>query len=609
MHFSEDTQLELYTHALPPNFKVTFLFSDATRIEKTLSVDNGMWGVQVNWIPGPDATDGTYRFHVKQHGVAVLDMSTASYLDRIDEDGTLAPNRFVNDNLARLVYHEFLVAASAMHVDRVLALDVLNWVCNLTASQATLPLNIQASALRNSLILSSKLNVSNVPSVNIRASKQVLKSRLLAAKGFEEAFQNFAGEGRLSSALRVQAANLLSKSDDAMSEYLFLEGLAARAYENATSANNTAQERFAGNETSLKNLENVFKEGIDDWVFVQKVKAVGSVIWACVGLIGAVVTAVTSGGAAAVAVPAAAEEAVEAGSKVATLIRTLKEVFVKIKRLYDRLKPVIIKLKKLSDAIGKAVKAVRNPDRLARETALQRPDMNTDIYNATALWDNFRLAVDNMERALVDVDCEGKTEYFLALRTLVVNGKTFLQTQENLCQRGNNLTLVFLRVKLQKDDQVRLKKSLSCSQQQDGVLNLLKLAMFDRILAIRSLVFVDFQTYAEAYMFHSLTAHPPISPSPVKPVVDYLEDAARLQGHVIAFGSRVMVQQRQFTIHTLGAAADATELRQTLVHDGMVTVILNPDHEAFRGFSRIRVARVRYDPPPQIIINLIINHN
>lgn len=125
------------------------------------------------------------------------------------------------------------------------------------------------------------------------------------------------------------------------------------------------------------------------------------------------------------------------------------------------------------------------------------------------------------------------------------------------------------------------------------MLDLLKRAMFDRLLSIRSLVFLDFYMYSEAYMFHALTDKPPVNISPVKPVLDYLEDAARFQGNVAAFGSRVMVQQRKFSILTCGDAVNTSSLRDKLLKNESVFVSLDPKDAMFAGFSRIRVSKAR----------------
>ncbi|EYB33338.1 hypothetical protein SNK05_003988 [Fusarium graminearum] len=392
MHFSIDCQLAIYTYALQEGFTVRFLFPDREPQPVKLSIDEDKWGIEVNWTE--------IDFYIEQQDSRSLDMTTADYLSRIKSDRTLEKRSFVryNDNLPRLVAYQFLVAATVIRTKPQLALGILNW----------------------------ERKVFSVPSVNIYASKQVLESRLAASMAFEQAFQNFVAQERASAAMLGQTMNLIAKSEDAMSEYAFLEEVSQKAYRPAQSARESAFQRYNKNNTDLIPLQNAFSKGLDDWVRKEKIEAAKSVFSACIGTIGAIAATVASGGLAAPMVPAA----------------------------------------------------------------------------------------------------------------------TYLQTQENLCQRGNELALVLLKMKLQHKDQKRLALSATATEQQGAVLDLLKRAMFDRLLTIRSLVFLDFQIYSEACMFHALTDRPPVHISPVKPVPDYLEDAAKFQANIATFGSRVMLTLR-----------------------------------------------------------------
>jgi hypothetical protein len=587
MHFSEDCQLEFYTYELKKGFTAHLEFGDGSIRQLPLSIAPESWGITVNWTGE--------KFLFVHHDSTALDMTTANYLNRIKSDGTLEKGNFIenNDNLPRLVMYQFLVAATIMKINPKLALEILNWVCNLSAHESSAALNIQACSLRNSLVLSQERKVFNVPLVNIYASKQVLESRLAASTAFEQAFQNFAAQNRASAAVLGQTVNLIAKSEDAMSEYAFLEDLAQKAYSSAQSAREVAFKRYDQNNTDLVPLQKEFSKGLEDWCTEQKIESAKSVFSACIGTIGAITATVASGGLAAPMIPAVAGKAVDAVGKVAKIINTIKEVVEKIKKIYEKLKPILEKLKKLSEAIQAVVAALNASKTLEENTALQRPDMNLDIYNATALWDIFREKVDQIETTVASIDFAAKEKYFFALRTLVINGKTYLQTQENLCQRGNELALVLLKVKLQHKDKQRLTLSATATEQQGAVLDLLKRAMFDRLLSIRSLVFLDFYMYSEAYMFHTLTDKPPVNISPVKPVLDYLEDAARFQGNVAAFGSRVMVQQRKFSVLTCGDAVNTSGLRDRLLKNEPVCVSFNPDDAMFAGFARIRVSRAR----------------
>ncbi|KAI3319340.1 hypothetical protein HD806DRAFT_509714 [Xylariaceae sp. AK1471] len=585
MKFSGDSQLEIFTYALEPGFTAQFGFSDGSTRSLPLTIDQNKWGIQVGWTGE--------EFVVEQHDPDMLDMSTANYLDRLNEDGTLKDGRYINDNLPRLVAYEFLVAASVIHSDRKLALDILNWVCNLSASEASAALNIQACSLRNNLVLSEEQTLLNVPSINIYSSKRVLKSRLAAAKAFEDAFQSFVGQERFSLSMIGQTTNLLARSEDAMSEYNFLEDLAQKGYGAAVKANDSARNRYNDNEKTLESLKGDFEKGLENYCKEKKEEAAKGVFWACVGAVGAVAATVATGGLAAPLVPLAAGSAVSAGVTIANIIKTIQAVHKAINEILKKLQPVLKKLKELAAAIDKVVAALAQSKTLKDKTALQRPDMSLDIFNATALWDMFDLQVTEIEKAISDIKFGAKGKYFNALRTLVINGKTYLQTQENLCQRGNELSLVLLKTKLQHKEKSRLQSTLNVEEQQGAVIDILKRAMFDRLLTIRSLIFLDFQTHSDAYRFHALTDIPPVQLSPVKPVVDYLDDAARLQGSIAAFGAKVMVQRRKFTITTCGDAGDAEGLRRQLQKDGSVRLRLDPTNSAFQGFCRVRVAKAR----------------
>lgn len=76
-------------------------------------------------------------------------------------------------------------------------------------------------------------------------------------------------------------------------------------------------------------------------------------------------------------------------------------------------------------------------------------------------------------------------------------------------------------------------------------------------------------------------------------MADYLEDAAKLQGAVVSYGSRVLIQSRTFTLRTLCGYETAEELAADLSKGLAVSFTLTPDHQLWQGFSRIRLSGVR----------------
>jgi hypothetical protein len=82
--------------------------------------------------------------------------------------------------------------------------------------------------------------------------------------------------------------------------------------------------------------------------------------------------------------------------------------------------------------------------------------------------------------------------------------------------------------------------------------------------------------------------------SPVKPVVDYLEDISKLQGAVASFGSKVMIQQRPFILRSLCGHRSSKDLADALVAGKSVTLPVHHDNHIWEGFGRIRLSRARY---------------
>jgi hypothetical protein len=85
----------------------------------------------------------------------------------------------------------------------------------------------------------------------------------------------------------------------------------------------------------------------------------------------------------------------------------------------------------------------------------------------------------------------------------------------------------------------------------------------------------------------------PMALSPVKPVFDYLEDAARLQGAIVSFGSSITVQKRTFQLTSICGYDTAEELARVLTSKGHVRLDVRPDDPVWQGFGRIRMSRAR----------------
>lgn len=411
-----------------------------------------------------------------------------------------------------------------MNTNRQLAVDILAYVIAATNTPYSALLNYQACSLWSSLSklqhrknpetsslqtlirsVALKADISTVSSVNVYSSKQILKARLLAALSYEQAFREFSLATNGSKIQADFALNLLAKSDDAMETYKFLVDIRQREYDNALTANSKAAATFKKNQSDIERLQKAFESGIESYKHDKEMEAAKSIVKAVIGAaiaIGAIVA--TAGLAAPLAVPAAAG-AVSAASKIATLIARLKDVFTRLKAIYEKLKPVLEKIQEVVKTVAEVVAAVKTFQSVTAGPKTLKPNVeSTDIYNVTAEWKNFDITVREMEDSLREYDIAGKREYFHSLKTLVNNGQAYILAQANFVQRGDELATALLQRKMEDRDHGRLTKLSANIGNNSAVLGLLKRAMFDRLLSIRFLVFLDFHTYSIAYNYHTL---------------------------------------------------------------------------------------------------------
>lgn len=297
------------------------------------------------------------------------------------------------------------------------------------------------------------------------------------------------------------------------------------------------------------------------------------------------------------AAPALAVTVVDTGktvSKIAQAIAKIKELVGKIKVLYEKLKPIIEKLGVLLESTKKMIDAIRTAESaIDAPQALQQGDMKLDALNAIAQWSIFDIQIGLLSKQFQDLGIPDQDSYLFALRSLVVHGKTFLEAQVNLVERGDELATVLLRLKLQKVAHPPLEAMMKHFTTDTRVVAVLKTAMFDRLMTIRALVFVDFNSYVNAYMYHSLAPHTPVLLSAVKPIGDYFADAARLQGAVSQFGSTELIQRKSFLFNHASLNLDVAHVATRLKEQGKFDFSVAPSNEAFSGLFRVRLARVR----------------
>ncbi|KAF2762547.1 hypothetical protein EJ05DRAFT_534086 [Pseudovirgaria hyperparasitica] len=577
-------EIVFWTPRMPREFCIYFALGGSGTEVVDAIVEKGHFGVSYLFDAGT-----IKETHYKAPKNA---MNNLDYLNLINDEGRLVDKGFLNDDLPRLLRFQLLVAQANSTVNKKLAIELLDYVITATATQNSLYLNCQASTLLRNLMIDA--DVLAVPSVNIHASKQILKSRLVAAQAFEQAFDDFNSEARDLSIQRLTAMNMLAKSDNAMETYKFLRDIRERDYANAVSANNKAKEILKSRQDDLEDLSKDFNDGIAEWQDEETREAIKELLTAFVEVGIAIGVTVLTDGAGAPEVAVAAGEVAEVGGRIARLVEKVKSVYEKLKEIYEKIETVVEKLQEAAETIQDVISTLKAVEDTASDAkGLKPPSEISDSFNSTADWRRFDGAVREMEHEMAAYEIGGKDEYFHALKTLVIDGETFIQTQANLVQKGDELATVIVQQQMPARDKTRLHATTQLVATDARVVDLLRRAMFDRLLAIRSMVYIDFYTYVTAYKYHALSTDPIITLSPVKPIAASLDDIAKLQGAIASFGSRVLVQERSFTLSSLCGHDSPVDLARALLSHEPILFPVSHALPVWAGFGRIRLSRAR----------------
>lgn len=345
-----------------------------------------------------------------------------------------------------------------------------------------------------------------VPSVNIYSSNTVLKSRLVAAKSFEDAFRDYRNQSGDLKVQTISAVNLLARSKDVLQAYDFQRGLKQKDFDNAFKANDEASKALESSTQSIQKLGADFERGLQVWQKQKKAEAGKEIVKGFFMAAIAIGATVASGGLAAPLAGMAAVNLGNAVASVAKVIAALKEFYDKIKELIEKLKPVIDKIKALVKIVTDVIETLKKFNAATGDATTLRPDIKgKDPINATAEYDRFLIEVQQLESQMQEYnDISGKAPYFKALKIMVVNGKAVIQAQQNLIQKGDELAVIIVQQQVEVRDEKRLTAAATTIDQAQAVAELLSRAMFDRILAIRVRVYLDFFSFLTAYRYHTL---------------------------------------------------------------------------------------------------------
>jgi hypothetical protein len=334
-----------------------------------------------------------------------------------------------------------------------------------------------------------------------------------------------------------------------------------------------------------------FKAAVDRWKSDVRIAAANEILLSVISVGSAVATTVATYGAATGSIANICTQVVSGTPQS-------KATWEQVNKVVEELKVIYIELELTLKALGRILNSVKNTMAFRRDFELKTlvqnlrgPHLSLDDLDAIAQWRCFVLQVEMLEEALIPLEIEGTDTYFLALVALTRRGQTFIQAQTEVISRGDELAVITLRLREEEEARLALERLITCFGDNAHVSQLLGIAMFDRLLAVRASVCVNLYNYASAYMFHTLTPTPPIVLSPVKPIAYYSSDARTLQMAVAEFDSRRCVRRKRFLLPF--DAEQAADMVQKLTSEIKIEFEIAPDHPAFKGVCRVRLSRAR----------------
>lgn len=201
---------------------------------------------------------------------------------------------------------------------------------------------------------------------------------------------------------------------------------------------------------------------------------------------------------------------------------------------------------------------------------------------------------------------------------MVIRGKAIFTAQTALISASGAYLTVMQQSIAQQKHTDRLRKAIPQIQGNEKAFGIIKLAMAERLLALRSWIVLDFRQYLAAYAWNCLDARRPIVLDPMKDIASFLNDAATLQAASAQVYANVRAQTRVFYLSSgqvkkalNGNAASngndsvvnekvgnsvflqSEDLLESLRNYRTASFALDCENPIFQNYGRLRVRKAR----------------
>ncbi|KAF3133984.1 hypothetical protein TWF594_008849 [Orbilia oligospora] len=584
------------TPGLDENFPVKFVDSKGGAHEMNISIPKNSYGVVVEVVAGAAAPVAE---PVSAPGFALNSMD---YMG----DLSLTAETFIEDDLPRLLQFQQVLATAWRATNPALAIKIYDFIVKTAqGSTAALPIYKQAVTSLSKLKMISDPLQQYVPNLDISQIKEVLDDHLAVAQTFEDSFNRFAKQQMSAENAVSTAMDAFTNSKIAVEKYKFLEAQAKTRLEFAVQAMNDAIYNYKMTYNQLPLRLKTYQSGIAEYATAQTGKLILNIMMA----VGTIVLTIGAGAIGAAALPASAvggslpfkdiSTALKVIKTAETTTDTVRGAVESIRYMVDNigrtLTTMAYTMTTLNNLLGTTVPSLK-PDGFEVKTYdIPDPLDRVDMINLSASWDNWRvlneLAWSKMPEAQKRID--GASDYYAALYTLSNNGKAVVAAQAAYIQ-------VF-------DDYMEASVNLQTAQSQNKVLqgavsrledplvyHTFKRAMFDRLIAVRSWVAVEFHDYVSAYQYYTLSSSPPAVVPVMSPASYYSSAVADLQSDATNAQSSFRSQFQTFSLSSNDInSIFGNNWRNELKSLSGLTFSIPTNSTYFSSASRVRVQRLR----------------
>jgi hypothetical protein len=406
----------------------------------------------------------------------------------------------------------FIYASLLYDQNPNLALDLMTWTKEWSAQSSDL-LGLFLRSTSMVALLSAQINAQAngaafVPYLTKAVYTDLAQAFVDEAKQYESDYMTMSTQ-ELVNAEFTQLAQTLLKN--AQSNSAYVQGLKAQSlnnYNNALAAYQVAFKNFNDQQTAAKLIGIEFKDiGLPEYEREQIIKAIFSIVQAIVTFgVGIAAMLVGDEAAAPAAVEGAVEgveaveQAAEAGSEIAKLAKELSDVMEKLKKLVEGLKKVY----ELANSIMEAAGNIQSAESLVSHINGMDTDTDGADLSNTALWDIYKLHVDDSLATPVEKGIEYAKDYQMALDEMVIYGKALSAAQLAVVTAGQDYTRVLLQEQLAQQQQAQLEAYVGSLQNGEKPIVAMMQQFYQRYLDAKSSLFAALQGYKASYFYWAL---------------------------------------------------------------------------------------------------------